>query len=81
MGNTLRGIAMKKNVNEYKEKVKTVINEIATKEKIPDLILYTTAIGILYFCISYVLTISPIPGYLFILPIYGLYKKYHAINV
>lgn len=63
-----------------KEKIMKVINEIATKEKIPDLILYTTGIGLLYFVVSYLVAISPLPGFLFLLPIFGLYKKYHAIN-
>ena len=61
---------IKTKTDEYKEKAITVINEIATKEKIPDLILYTTGIGLLYITISYAFV-----------PIFMLYKKYHSIEV
>ena len=75
---------MKENVNEIATKLKenttTVINEIATKEKIPDLILYTMIIGLIYILISYSCAISPLPAYLLVIPIYMLYKRYHAIN-
>ena len=64
--------------NELKEKAITVINEIATKEKIPDLILYITGIGLLYIAIGYGFAISPLPAYLLVIPIFMLYKKYHA---
>ena len=75
---------LNENVNEIVTKLKenavTVINEIATKEKIPDLILYTTGIGIMFIGICYVFAISPIPVYLFVIPIYLLYKRYHNIE-
>lgn len=76
---------MKENVNEIATKLKenttTVINEIATKEKIPDLILYTMGIGLLYIAISYAFAISPLPAYLLVIPIFMLYKRYHATEV